>query len=227
MIILRFVNSMKPKSNKRKRIKERIERESFIINRKIFNIYTIPKSNENDRNIQHLISSNKGNVIILNKEDFVPKEFLYSPNQYFQRAVVSTLTKIIKLNKAEYKSVCLKVNDFKITNELYELAETAKKLVITTEKSKNIELFTEKCFVNYGLVVTRSDSIDYNCNVIIDLDKIDDSAKLIGDFNGLSKLIYPNNEYFKVNENVERILDLGISLPLACSLIYGDSLPFK
>lgn len=222
MIILKFTDNIISKNNKRKRKTERVERASFIIDNKIFNIYTVPKSIINDRNIHRLINSNKGEIIALNSDSSIPKKFLYSPDNYFQRAIISTLIKLIKANKAEYKSVCVKTVDFNNADEFYELASVSKSLTLVTVANKNVEQFIKNCFVNYGMVVTRSDTVDKSYNIIINLDDIDDNAKLIGEFNGFSKLIYPNIEYFKVNESVEKLLNLGVPLPLACSVIYGN-----
>ncbi len=199
-----------------------VTRERVIIADKLFYLINIDKSYVNDENFKRLLNSYMGKIIVKNAyKNLVPEEFLFNSNIYFSKALISALTKQIKVISLNNRNILIKLDEFNSCKEFLELVSIAKKVVFCFKKSIDFNSFQEECYNKFGAVVkTISEctcSSDYN--YFLDLTKIDceGKAELLTD--GLLSVLYPDSLYFKKDKNIIMLNELGVDYKTACAVI--------
>ena len=228
MLILDFVDERelvnKPKRRFLKRIhiekNSEIKRYSLNVNNKNVIILKITEKGLKEDDVSTLLKIYKGKVLVsgkyMEKEDL--KEYLYSPKEYYQRALISSLTNQIKTVNKDWKNVTIKIENFKPTKELYELVRISKNITLITESNFNTEKFLNNCYYEYGAIVSmKNKNTSTQDDVFIDLNKIDNNGKLMINAKGKEFLLYPDARYFEKSSEYQKLAPYNIEYSLICS----------
>lgn len=197
-----------------------INRSSLCINGKTVITLELPFSKMNCDDVIKLLNIHKGQVLASEKYNGIDnlKGYIFSPKEYYQRAVVSSLINQMKNLNKELETVCIKTAEFVPFKELFEIVRISKSVVLIAPKNIFTNKFLSDCYYEYGAVVTvkgGADSLKYD--VFLDLDEIDDKGKLMISVKGKSFLLYPDISYFQDNIEYQKLLPFNIEHNKICA----------
>ena len=228
MLVLDFVDerAVDEKSKRkifRKKVRENnkeLKRYSVNVNGKNVTILEITEKDLKKDDVLTLLKIYKGRVLVPDKfkEKENLKEYLYSPKEYYHRALLSSLINQIKTVNKEWKNVTVKTEVFKPFKEFYELVRISKSVIILTEANSYTEKFMDDCYYEYGAIVIIKKEITLTKNdVYLNLDKIDNKGKLMINAKGKDFLLYPDIKYFEVYSEYQKLSPYNIESNLICS----------
>lgn len=228
MLLLNFCERPKEEFKKKRRVFKKknyepiFKRERVIIGDKSIYILSLSKSYLDDESFKTLLKSYKGKVIVEKEnQELIPEEFLYKADDYYCKALLSSLIKRIKVENVGNRNVLIKLCEFHSCEELFELVMIAKRVVFCFGKENDFDRFYEECYNQYGSVVrVLSDcrcANDYN--FFLDLTEIDYDGKAQVLTDGVPSVLYPDNSYFRKDKNTDLLSKLGIDFKIACAVI--------
>lgn len=152
----------------------------------------------------------------------ISADYLFSAKSYYQRALLSSLVNQAKIISADCNSVCVKIKDFFICNELYRLVKIFKNVTIITAVNALTNEFADKCYYEYGAKVKiKGNHTPLTGSVLINLDNADEKGRLIINACGKECLLYPDSTYFENNAEYNKLHGFDIEHNLICAAFSG------
>ncbi len=228
MLLLDFVDERELlKKQKRKIFRKKeseknsvIKRDSINVNGKNVTILELSERDLEKEDVLTLLKIYKGKVLVsekFKKKDLL-KEYLYSPEKYYQRALLSSLINQVKTVNREWKFVVVKISGFSPFKEFYELVRISKSVIIITETNSSIEKFLNDCYYEYGAIVSiKKENISIKNDVYLDLDIFDSNGKLMINAKGKEFLLYPDIRYFENCSEYQKLAPYNIEYNIICS----------
>lgn len=226
MLILKLTDERdkKTKGIFRKRIicenQEEIKRHSVNVNGKNVIVVELPKQKIESEDILTLLRIYKGRVLVSKDDSKIKalKESLFSPEEYYQRAVLSSLINQIKSFNNEWKNICIKTENFKPFKELFEIVKISKSVTLITKENTESDKFLSDCYYEYGSVIrVKGEDQFLKCDVFLNLDETDDRGKLIINVKGKDFLLYPDVSYFQDKTEYKELLPFNIEHNIICA----------
>ena len=224
MLILNFYDEIENRKNKRFGIRNKknkdIKRYSININGKNAIVLELIKKDLQYEEVLKLLEIYKGRVLVSSKfkNEYILKEYVYNPHEYYMRASLSSLVNQIKSFNKEWKSICIKVERFLPFKEFYELVRISKNVTILTESNMHTRKFSKDCFYDFGAIVSVKTELQTNeFDVFLDLDSIDSKGKLIINVSRKEFLLYPDMKYFENNTEYQKLLPYNIEHNIICA----------
>ncbi len=207
----------------RKRDKENnkeLKRYSVNVNGRNVTILEITKKDLKKDDVLTLLKIYKGRVLVserfMGNEDL--KEYLHSPKEYYQRALLSSLINQIKTVNREWKNIAVKTECFTPFKEFYELVRISKAVSIFTEANSYTDKFLNDCYYEYGAIVSvKKEITSTKSDICLNLDKIDNNGKLMINAKGKDFLLYPDIRYFDICSEYQKLSQYNIEHNLICS----------
>lgn len=218
MLVIKDVfEDPKKEKKKRKIFKDKPKDAKALIrytdyfNSKPFYILEIERDYLNSERIQKLLSAYKGRIVLNEK---IPQElfegYLFNATDYFLRALLSSLANKIKFEK-NIRSICIKYYKVLICEEIFELVKIVRNFHYEVEADDKTEMFKNECFARYGTFVSVGWCNTVECfDIYIDLSQMSEDGKCEIYFKGKRGLLYPDNSYFEVDDNVRKLLKYGV-----------------
>lgn len=207
------------KRNKRKP-KSTIERQSLKLGREIHTILKMPVCECENPEFKRLKNFYKGKILVpVNTEIQTALDgFLFDPKQYYKRALLSSLNKILSENANKYGTVCISDSEFLITREYTNTAKIVKNLVLITQKNINTQKFADYCYFNLGSVPQIKEcAVFYDWDIFLNFDRIFDDATVQIHFKDGKKILHPDSDYFVCDESFYNIISCGILVKTVCA----------
>ncbi len=232
MLILSFVgereNDVKKKRyilrKKRVRKNELLNRYSMIVKGKSVLVLELNEPGLKSEDVQMLLKMYKGRVLVSEKyknHDEL-RAYLYSPKAYYQRALLSSLVNQIRNINKEWGNICIKTDDFYSFKELYELVRITKNVVIIGERNNYTDKFIKDCFYEYGAIVSvRNDCFDMGKCIVVDLDEIDDSKKLLIKVCSKEFVLYSDARFFESCQEYQKLMPFDLAFNEICA-VFSD-----
>lgn len=228
MLILKLTDERdekkKVKGIFRKRIiyenREGIKRYSVNVNGKNIIVVELPKNMLECEDVLTLLKIYKGSVLVSTDDADINilKKSLFSPEEYYQRAVLSSLVNQIKSFNNEWKIICIKTESFKPFKELFEVVKISKSVILITKENTLTDKFLNECYYEYGSVVRIKGAEQFlKYDVFLNLDEVDDKGKLIINVKGKDFLLYPDVSYFQDNTEYQKLLPFNIEHNIICA----------
>ena len=226
MLVLYFVdgnvNCEKKKSFGRKRnctIKSELKRYSINVNGKNVIILELTEKDLENDDVLTILKVYKGRIFVSPRyeENALLKEYLYNPEEYYQRALLSSFINQIKTDNKGWKNILIKICCFKPFKEFYEIVRLSKTVTILTEASTYTEDFIRSCYYGYGAIVNVSNEKNLISDVYFDLDKIDKSGKLMINVKGKDFLLYPDISFFENSDEYHKLSLYNIDYNTMCA----------
>ena len=192
-------------------------RFNIRLDKKIYNIVNLTKSNINDKSVRRILEINRNNVLKCNCNDINSQisEYIMDITPYLKRAILSSV-----INELEqgfgFESLCIKDSCFAETDEYYSLARKLRRFAIVCDDNKEFNNFRNRCYNNLGLdIECLNQSKDYYAYLDIDNIIMDKSAFMT--INNNQVLVYADEGYFNVDENVSELLKYEVPKEYACA----------
>lgn len=229
MLILDFFNEREAgKKQKRKIFRKKdieknngLKRNSINVNGRNVIVLEITEKDLKKEDVLTLLKIYKGRVLIPEKyrETDMLTEYLYSPKEYYQRAILSSFANQIKSINKEWKNIVIKTDSFTPFREFYEIVRLSKKVTLITGANTNTEKFLNDCYYEYGAIVylKKEFALTVINDVYLDLDKIEPNGKLMINVNGKDFLLYPDTTYFENQPEYQKLVQYNIDQNLICS----------
>ncbi len=229
MLVLKFIDeredvekNKKHFFNKGRKIQNnKINRYSININGKNVLVLELREKDLLREDVLTLLKVYKDRVLVSEKyKNFeMLKEYIYSPKEYYQRALISSLVNQMKTVNKDWKNICIKTERFLPFKELYELVRISKKVTIIAENNSYTEKFSKDCYYEYGAIISvKKDDSKLRNDAYLDLDKVDDSGKLMINVNTKDFILYPDARYFEICPEYEKLLSFDIEHNIICAV---------
>lgn len=227
MLIIKIIperegrEKLKGKRKKQKQKNELIKRFSVNINTTCATVLELPCSELKNPDIEKLFKIYKGRILLSENapKNTVPEEYLFNPKPYFNRALLSALSKQMIFLSKDNRSFCLKYPDFSPTVTMSEIVRYARSFTLITPKSTLAQQFKEECYETLGAIITVKEeepNID-KFDVFADFTKTDENAKLIMTVKGKDAVLYPDPEFFRCKNKIDMAFSYGINEKIACA----------
>ena len=228
MLVLDFVNERelcrKPQRRffRKKSTENNKELKRYSVNVNGVNL-TVLELTENDLNNEDVLTFlriYKGRVLVSEKfkEKEVLKKYLYLPDEYYQRALLSSLINQIETVNRGWKSVAVKIVEFTPHKEFYELVRLTKSVTLITPNNLYTEKFLKDCYYEYGAIVTvKKESVLTKNIVYLDLNEVDNNGRLMINAKGKNLLLYPDIKYFENRSEYQKLAPYNLEHNLICS----------
>ena len=202
----------------RKVIKNIPKRNNLLIGNKVYNVIEFGVENINDDSVKKILEINRKKVLKCGDDNIneIVSGYLMDIKPYVKRAIISSVVMRLK-NERLFESLCVKDDDFIESTEYFELAKNLRKLSIISNDAKNINVFRNKCYNNWGLSVGSS-SCGYDS--FLDLNSLVMNRGSFLTINGCDLLVYADESYFNVTENVSELLKFNVPKEYACASLY-------
>lgn len=228
MLILDFVDERENIKKQKKRFYKKratkndreLKRYSIKVNEKVVVVLELAQKDLKSSDVLTLLKIYKGRVLVSTKyqNEEILKEYLYNPQDYYQRALLSSIINQIKSVNRAWKTIAVKIDDFSPFKEFYELVSVSKEVTILTEENAYTEKLIRDCYYEYGAIVNVKNEISiYNKDVFIDLNEVDYNGKLMINVNGKDLLLYPDNSYFDDCIEYQKLLAYNIDHNIICA----------
>ena len=227
MLILHFVDERERVDKPKRRFfrkndfkNSEIKRYSINVNGRNVIILEITEKDLKREDVITLLNIYKGRVLASEKlkENEGLKEYLYNPEEYYQRALLSSLINQIKTVNKEWQRIEIKTRSFTPFKELYELVRITKAATFITEANGYTEAFQNNCYYEYGAVVSiKEQNISMQNVVYVDLNKVDNKVRLMINAKGKDFLLYPDARYFEKSSEYQKLAPYNIEYSLICS----------
>ncbi len=229
MLIIKMLsenNEKTTRKRKRKKNEAVINRYSVNINTSNLTVIELPPSELNNPDVKKLININKGEILLSEDvlKNTIPEEYLFNPKTYFNKALLSSLSKQMLFLKENYQSVCIIYPDFEPQTSMLEIVRYARTFTLITKQTPLTEKFKEECFYNYGAIISvKETEPEINkYDIYADFNKTDENAKLMLYLRGLSTLLNADPDYFQYKSGLDVITSYGIDNKTACAAFYKN-----
>lgn len=205
----------------RKNNNNKINRYSINVNGKNVLVLELTEKDLLKEDVRALLKIYKGRVLMPEKyKNFEGvKEYLYSPKEYYQRALISSLVNQIKTVNKDWKNICIRTENFEPLKELYELVRISKKVTIIGENNLHTEKFSKDCYYEYGAIVSVKREISgLKYDVFLNLDEVDNSGKLMINVNTKDFILYPDTRYFESCTEYQKLVAFCLDYNTICSV---------
>ena len=230
MLILDFYNEIETLKKKklRRKIKKTdkrsLNRYSFKVNGKNVVVLELTKNDLESEDVQTLLKIYKGRVLVSEnyREEEALQEFLYNPEEYYQRAILSSFFNQVRAVNKEWNDICIKVGNFSPFKELYEIVRISKRVTILTERNGCTEKFSRDCYYRYGAIVSVIKEMpERKTDVYLNLDEIEITGKLMIKVKDKDFILYPDTRYFDNSSEYQKLLPYNIEHKIICS-VFSD-----
>ena len=229
MLVLSFIDeSEEVAKNKkhffkknRKNKNNKINRYSINVNSKNVLVLELTEKDLHKEDVLALLKIYKGRVLVSEKyKNFeMLKEYLYSPKEYYQRALISSLVNQIKSVNKDWMNICIQTENFMPHKELYELVRISKKVTIIADNNSYTEKFCKDCYYEYGAIVSvKKEKSTLRYDVFLNLDEVDNSGKLMINVNTKNFILYPDTRYFESCMEYQKLIPFGLEHNDICSV---------
>lgn len=232
LLILNFVddNDTKKKQKKlfsKKKLsnsKSEFKRYSLNVNGKNAIVLDLTEKDLHNDDILMLLKIYKGRVLVSTEyqNNSILNDYIFNPREYYQRALLSSLINQMKTVNKEWKTVCLKIESFNSSTELYELVKISKRVNIITNQNALTDSFTKACYYEYGAVITFKDITTDKFDVFLNLDEIDDRGRLMINAGSKEYLLYSAMKYFEFCSEYQKLSQYNIEHNIICSAFSGQ-----
>lgn len=230
MLVIKFIenNTGKGFTIFRKNKKQIIrKKEGFICCNEVFNVVELTEASLTSNEVKLLLNRYTGAVIFPKKfeDDASLQRYMFDPSLYYSRAYLSALT--VYLKSSGDNRICVYIDNFRFCREWVELANACRSILIVGSPNAELKRFCEFCKVDLGLSPQINDtSLLTDAFVRVNLNNINISQASIKISKAQKELeLYPNARYFVHNENVKKLINMGISTGVACAAC--QVVPFK
>ena len=218
MLIINFVDKIfqeKKRFFKRIKSEEFFERYNLRLGNKVFTVVNTSMEIDNIE-IFRLVKSFKGKLLKTSNDDFnfMYSDMIFDSYQYNKRAILSTLFR----NIDKYSSVCIEDYDFKLTQEIADIAKISKKICIIGSENTDLLRFCNICYLKLGLKVVLND-YSFKSDVYVNLSDNKNGDGIYCIMNNKEMLLYPDTEYYLPDENVNKLIELNVSVKDACAAL--------
>ncbi len=212
---------------KKKKNQTITKKEGFICCNEVFSVVEVSKESLDSAEFKALLNRYSGAVIfpkVLENNEKI-KKYLFDAFLYYSRAYLSAITVYLKANGED--KVCVYIDNFRFCREWVELAGVCRSLVIMGAPNAELKRFCEFCRVELGLVPQiNDDSLLTEAYVKVNLNNLNIIDGYITLDKGKNEVeLYPNARYFAENENVKKLVEMGIAKNTACAAV--QVVPFK
>ena len=214
-------NKKKFFQKRRKNNNNKIKRYSINVNGKNVLVLELTEKDLVEEDVLALLKIYKGMVLVPEKYKNSErlKEYLYSPKEYYHRALISSLVNQIKSVNKDWKNICIRTESFMAHKELYELVRISKKVTIIGESNLQSEKFTKDCYYEYGAIVSvKKDNSGLKYDVFLNLDEVDNSGKLMINVNTKDFILYPDTRYFESCTEYQKLVAFCLDYNTICSV---------
>lgn len=229
MLIIKLLsenNKKTTKKRKRKKNEPVINRYSININTSNLTVIELPPSELNNPDVKKLINIHKGEILLseISLKNAIPEEYLFNPKPYFNKALLSSLSKQMIFLKEKYQSVCIVYPDFEPHTSMLEIVRYARSFTLITKQNLLTENFKEDCFYNYGAIISvKETEPEINrYDIYADFNKTEDNAKLMLYLKGLPTLLNADPDYFQYKSELDVITSYGIDNKTAYAAFYKN-----
>ena len=230
MLVIKLIDNVKEskfKFFKKKKRQEVSKKESFVCCNEVFTIIEVSEKNLCSAELKGLLNRYSGAVIFPEKleNDEKIQRYKFDSSSYFSRAYLSATTVFFKANSED--KLCVYIDNFRFCREWLELAALCRAIVIMGAVNADLKRFCGFCKTELGLVPQINDGAlltqDY---VSVNLNNINVAEGFIVlSKNEKELVLYPDTEYFKENESVKKLIEIGIAKNTACAAV--QVVPFK
>ena len=225
MLILKFNDEResfkKPKKRFYKKVKiNEYKRYSLNINGKTVIVLELMEKDLQCEDVLTLLKIYKGRVLVSSAyaDEEILKEYLFSPRDYYQRALLSSLVNQMKTVNKDWKNVYVKIDGFTPFKEFYELVRISKTVTIITNSNVFTHKFLKDCYYEYGAIVAvKKDAATEMEGVFLDLNEIDNNGKLMINVKGKEFLLYPDTRYFDNSGEYQKLSAYNIEHNIICA----------
>ncbi len=229
MLILKFNDEREKTENTKKRFFKKnsvsknneLNRYSVNVNGKTAIVLELTEKDLQYDEVLTLLQIYKGRVLVPSKYANIEllKDFIYNPNEYYQRALLSSLVNQIKTVNRDWKNICIKTEKFSLFKEFYELVRISKKVTFLTEPNAYTERLIRDCYYEYGAIVSvKNEASAQEKDVFLDLEAIDKNGKLMINIKGKEFLLYPDMRYFENCSEYQKLLPFNIEHNIICAV---------
>lgn len=196
------------------------KRYSFNVNGRNVIILEITEKDLKREDVRTLLRIYRGRVLVSSDycDNDLLGEFVFSPKEYYQRALLSSLCRQIKTVNKDWKNICVKIKCFLPFREFYELVKLSKTVTVITENNAYTDKFLNECYYEYGAVVSfKNEIIAPKSDVYLNLDEIDEKGKLMINMNGRECILYSDADYFDGCPEYQKLYQFNIEHNVICS----------
>lgn len=196
-----------------------IKRYSININGKNVIVLELPGNEIGSKDVLSLLKVYNGRVLVPQNyyHNEILKTYLFDPNEYFKRAILSSLKNQIRTVCKDWKNVCIKTNEFSPSKELFEIVKISKSLTLLTTKSRLTEEFVNECYYELGAIVFIKESSPLYADVFLDLEQIDSKGQLTVSAKGREHILYTDASYFEDKDEYKKLSIFNIDHNQICA----------
>ncbi len=228
LLVLDFVDErenikdVKKRFKKKKKLKSErdFKRYSVNVNGKNAIVLELTEKDLHSEDVLTLLKIYKGRVLVSSKyaNNELLNEYVFSPKEYYQRALLSSLINQIKTVNRDWKNICIKIKSFSPFKELYELVRISKTVTMITPDNALTDKFLKECYYEYGTVVSFKNEITaQRYDVFLDLDEVDNKGKLMINVNGKEFLLYSDTRYFENCSEYQKLFPFNMEHNIICA----------
>lgn len=218
MLIINFTEKPVQKKNSifKKRKEENVfDRYNLRLKNKVFTVVNT-SLDVNDIELLRLIKYYKGKLLKTNNTEFnsIYSDMLFDCYQYNKRAILSSFCKSIE----KYSSVCVVDYDFRLNQEIADIAKISKKICIIGSENIDVQRFSDYCYLKLGLKVVLND-LGFKSDAYINLkeENIGNKTRFLVKNN--EDYLTPDTDYYAKNEYVEKLIELNVPFYDACAAL--------
>lgn len=199
------------------KIRKSPERYNCHIGNKVYTIVDLYENQLDNVLVKRLLVINRNKVLKCNNYVINDRinEYLLDIKPYIKRALLSSVVNIIK-EGCDIDSVCIRDSLFTDYDEYYALASLLRRMSVVCDNNAFIS-FQSKCYNNLGLYVDNRKTEEYRG--YLDLDNVFEN-KTFFIIDGIDMLVYADEGYFEVDNNVGELLKFNVPKEYACASLY-------
>lgn len=187
----------------------------------MYNIVTISKENIFSDSVRRILQINRNKVLKCNSDEVNKQiqDYLLDIKPYVKRAIISSVINEMSAGNRIH-SLCVKDSDFEASKEYYSLADVSRKLSVICTPNNAFNNYCNECYNNLGLRIECSKNCREYYDAYLDIDNILMNKSAFLTVNGCQMLIYADESYFNVDENVAKLLRYDVPKEFACASLY-------
>ena len=195
-------------------------RNNITVNGKTHIYIEYPQCMTDEEEFSVLLSRYTGKIVLCNSGNntIIDKSFLFNPEEYYVRALLSALSKYVATLADKNITLGIRMSTFLDNSESYQVVKVAKRVVFISPETPITQRFKSVCYTTYGAYVNfDSTCVNGNFDIYVDFNMIDEQGKLFINIKGVPTVLYPDPTYFILGEGMSYLVDLGINEKIACA----------
>ena len=186
-------------------------RNNITVNGKTHIYIEYPQCMTDEEEFSVLLSRYTGKIVLCNlgNNTTIDKSFLFNPEEYYVRALLSALSKYVATLADKNITLGIRMSTFLENSESYQVVKVAKRVVFISPETPITQRFKSVCYTTYGAYV--------NFDIYVDFNMIDEQGKVFINIKGVPTVLYPDPTYFILGEGMSYLVDLGINEKIACA----------